>query len=385
MAEDFYKVLGVKKDASAADIKKAYRRLARQYHPDFNAGNRDAETKFKQISEAYEVLSDSEKRKNYDMFGTATPPFGGAGAGAGGQDFSGFDFRGFDFSGGGGGGAGGAGFKDFSDIFSDLFNRNKSSSQSSRQSARRGQDIQHSVSLTFFEAIKGLTMNFRVDRSKPCGTCDGYQKIKTKDKTTCSGCNGSGKQKIRQGNMVFEAACKQCDGRGLFDSKVCESCHGVGTQPLSEKIKVNIPAGVNNGTRVRVPNKGEAGLFGGPPGDLFIITKVEDHDFFERKGDNLYCSIPITFVEAALGAKVEVPTIDGSATIKIPQGTQNGQKFRIRGKGVPSLRGGQVGDQFVEVRIQVPRIRDERSKELLREFEELNSENPREQLHVSRY
>ena len=183
--------------------------------------------------------------------------------------------------------------------------------------------------------------------------------------------------------MVFETPCQACEGRGIFDSKPCSGCNSAGRLPFSEKITVRIPPGVSKGSRVRVANKGEAGTFGGPDGDLFIITNVEDHEFFDRRGDNLYCTIPITFVEAAMGAKVEVPTIDGHATIKIPQGTPSGQKFRIRGKGVPS-RGNQFGDQFVEVYISIPRIRDERSKEILREFETLNSENPREKLHLSR-
>ncbi|CAM2065883.1 molecular chaperone DnaJ [Sulfidibacter corallicola] len=381
MAEDFYKVLGVKRDASGADIKKAYRRLARKYHPDFNAGNKDAETMFKSISEAYDVLSDPEKRKNYDLYGTATPPHGGpGGSGPYGKQWGGFgdfDFQGFDFSGGGAG----SNAKDFSDIFSDMFRSSRNRTGKSR-APQRGQDIQHSVTLTFMEAIKGMTMNFKIDRSQVCPKCKGQCRIKTSSQTTCSTCGGSGKQKIRQGNMVFETPCRACEGRGHFDSQPCGACHASGTRPFSEKIKVNIPPGVSNGTRVRVPHKGEAGIHGGPEGDLYIITKVEDHDFFERKGENLYCSIPISFVEATLGAKVEVPTIDGSATIKIPPGTQNGQKFRIRGKGIPALRGSQVGDQFVEVRIHVPRLRDERSKELLREFETLNPENPRENLHV---
>ncbi len=371
MAEDYYKVLGVKKSASDAEIKKAYRRLARKHHPDFNPGDRRAETTFKRISEAYEVLSDAEKRKVYDIYGTVQPP--PQGGGPGGFDFGGFDFQGFDFS----RQKGGAG--SFSDIFSDLFQQGRGGK---KKGPVRGQDIQHTVNLTFLEAIKGITMNFQVERSLACENCKGNQRIKSSDKNPCGSCNGSGKSKIRQGNMVFEGACRSCDGRGVYDSVECPSCYGRGRLPHTEKIKVQIPPGVANGTRVRVPNKGEAGLLGGAPGDLFIITKVEDHDFFDRRGENLYCSIPVTYVEAALGAKVEVPTIDGSATIKIPQGTQNGQKFRIRGKGVPSLRGGQVGDQFVEVKIHVSRVRDERSKELLREYEQLNPENPRAYLNA---
>jgi len=373
MAEDFYKVLGVKKSATDSEIKKAYRRLARKHHPDFNPGDQEAETAFKKVSEAYEVLGDKEKRKNYDMFGTAqVPPQGGPG-GFNMNDL-GVDFQGFDFSGTGSGG--------FSDIFSDFFNRSRS--PKGQDGPQKGPDIQHTVSLTFFEAIKGLAMPFQVERSRMCRSCNGSGKVKTEAKTTCTKCDGSGKTKLRQGHMVFERVCSACNGRGLFDQKNCGDCGGQARLPVSETIRVQIPPGVQNGTRVRVPGKGEAGLNGGPDGDLYIITKVADHDFFERRGDNLFCNVPITFAEAALGAKIQVPTIEGSATIKIPQGTQNGQKFRIRGQGAPSLRGGQQGDQFVTVSIHVPRLRDECSKEILREFDLLNAENPRENLHVNR-
>ena len=372
MADDLYKVLGVKKNASESDIKKAYRRLARKYHPDFNPGDQGAEGKFKKVSEAYEVLGDEERRKTYDMFGTTQMPPGG-GAGGFNTGDMGVDFQGFDFSGKGSGG--------FGDIFSDLFNRSRASRRP--QGPQKGSDIQHTVTLSFMEAIKGRALTFQVDRSKMCKSCSGSGKVKTDVRTTCAKCDGTGKTKLRQGHMVFERACTACEGRGIFDQKNCSGCAGRGRLPVSESIKVQIPPGVQNGTRVRVPQKGEAGRNGGSDGDLYIITKVEDNSFFERKGDNLYCSIPITFVEATMGSKIEVPTIDGSATIKIPQGTQNGQKFRIRGKGVPSLRGGQPGDQFVTVTIHVPRLRDERSKELLREFAALNSENPRENLHAS--
>ena len=372
MADEFYKTLGVKKSASDAEIKKAYRRLARKYHPDFNPGDKNAESEFKKISEAHEVLSDPEKRKNYDTFGTAQAPHGGPG----GFDMRGFgdiNFQGFDFSGGGNS-------SDFSSIFSDFFNQKD---QRSGNAPKRGQDIQHTVSLTFLEAIKGLTMTFKVERSSACPTCNGFQSIKTNQETKCGKCNGTGKAKLRKGSMLFETSCTSCDGRGILDRKDCPTCYGRGYQPKLETIKVNIPAGVSNGTRVRIPKKGEAGLRGQPEGDLYIITKVEDHDFFERRGENLYCAIDITFPEAALGAKVSVPTVDGEATIKIPPGTQSGQKFRIRGKGAPSLRGNQSGDQFVEVRIYVPRLSDERSKELLREFQQLNPENPREKLKTA--
>jgi molecular chaperone DnaJ len=376
MAEDFYKVLGVSRSASEPEIKKAYRRLARKYHPDVNPGNKKAEAQFKKISQAYEVLSDKEKRKNYDTFGTATPPHMG-GPGMGGQDFGGFDFRGFDFSGGSS-----RGDQDFGDIFSEMFNFTKQGA-GKRKSPRKGRDIQHQITLSFFEALRGLTIPIQVDRTRVCEQCKGQQQVKTGSKTTCSHCHGTGKMKLQTGSMAFETPCRYCHGTGGFDSKPCPSCHGVGVKPFSETLKVHIPAGVFNGSRVRVAHKGEAGVLGAPEGDLYIITKVEEHDFFERKGNNLYTKIPLTFPEAALGGKIVVPTIDGTSTIRIPPGTQNGQKFRIRGKGVP-MRGGKFGDQFVEVQIVVPRLRDERSKEILREFETLNPGNPRKDIHVNR-
>lgn len=376
MAEDYYKILGVKKKATAAEIKKAYRKLARKYHPDVNMGDSSVEEKFKKISEAYEVLSDPEKRRNYDQFGTAAPPPPGSG-GMGGFDFGDFGFSGFDFSGSRSQQSG-----DFSDLFSEMFQGGRRASRPSGPA--RGQDIQHSLNLSLFEAIKGLTLDLKIDRSETCPTCHGQQTVRSGSPKTCTVCGGSGKTRMRQGNMVFETRCRECDGRGVLDRESCSRCHGRGVLPKTETIKVNIPAGVDNGTRVRVPGKGEAGFRGGPPGDLFIITAVEAHDFFERKGVNLYCRVPITFVEASLGAKIQVPTVEGTSTIKIPPGTKSGQRFRISGKGVPSLRGAQRGDQFVEVQIHVSRIQDERSKEILAEFAELNPENPRDQLHVKR-
>jgi len=379
MADDFYKILGVGRSSTDPEIKKAYRRLARKFHPDVNPGNKKAEAQFKKISHAYDVLSDKQKRKNYDMYGTANAPNMG-GPGMGGQDFGGFDFRGFDFS--GGAQRGGAG-SDFGDIFSEMFNFTKGGS-GKKQAPRKGRDIQHQISLSFFEALRGLTIPIQVDRTRVCDRCKGQQQVKTGSNTTCSHCHGTGKMKLQTGSMAFETACRYCHGSGGFDSKPCPTCHGVGVKPYSETIKVHIPAGVTNGSRVRVPQKGEAGVLGAKEGDLYIITKVEEHEFFVRKGDNLYCKIPLTFPEAALGGKIVVPTIDGTSTIRIPPGTQNGQKFRIRGKGVPTLRGGQSGDQFVEVEIIVPRLRDERSKEILREFEALNAEDPRKNLQVGR-
>jgi molecular chaperone DnaJ len=370
MADDFYRELGVDRTASDADIKKAYRKLARQFHPDVNPGNREAEARFKKISEAYEVLSDPKKRKNYDRFGTASPPPPGAGN---------FDFS-FDFS----NMAGGRGFnaRDFGDLFSEMIQQNTRRGTTDRP--KKGRDIQHQMALSFFEAISGLTISLKIDRTEQCPDCKGHQRIRSSQTTVCSFCNGSGKMKMQTGSMMFETPCRHCGGSGGFEYATCARCHGAGLLPKSETVRISIPPGVSNGSRVRVPGKGEAGLFGGPDGDLFIVTKVDEHEFFQRKGDNLFCQVPITFVEAALGAKIEVPTIDGSQTIRIPPGTQSHQKLRIREKGVPSLRGGVRGDQFVEVIVHVPRVADERSKEILREFAALNRENPRDDLKVPR-
>lgn len=374
MAEDYYKILGVTRKASTADIKKAYRKMARKYHPDVNPGDAQAEARFKQISQAYEVLSDPDRRKMFDQFGTDKPPHMGAGKSQG-PNFGDFDFRGFDFS-----NAQQSSFRDFSDIFSEVFGRG--TGEAKPKSSVRGQDIQHSLTLSFFEAIRGLTISLKVDRSETCSSCGGHQTVRVGNRSTCAECGGRGKVRLQQGNMVFETTCRHCEGKGYRDREPCPSCKGRGVQPKREVVKVSIPPGVDNGSRVRVAGKGEAGVMGGPAGDLYIITKVQEHAFFERKGANLYCHVPISFTEATLGAKIQVPTVDGSSTIKIPPGTQNGQKFRIRGKGVPALRTDQRGDQFVEVTVHVPRIRDERSKEILREFQQLNPENPRDDLNV---
>ncbi|HWQ36611.1 MAG TPA: molecular chaperone DnaJ [Blastocatellia bacterium] len=364
--EDFYNRLGVKRSASADEIRKAYRRLARKYHPDVNPGDKAAEEKFKQITEAYEVLSDAEKRKIYDRYGTYSDNIRDAGAaGAGG----GFDFGGFDWS----QAAGGAG-SSFKDIFSDLFGGTRTATQS-RPQPQRGVDLEVPLALSFEEAINGLTTNINVRRSEPCMRCGG-----TGEGTTglviCGTCNGTGKISAGGGFLRFDQTCHDCNGTGKR-RQPCPDCRGKGTIPKTEMVKVRIPAGVDTGSRVRVAGKGEAGTRGGPPGDLFIITNVSPHPIFTRKGDNIECTIPITLTEAALGARIEVPTVSGKAQLKIPPGTQSGQKFRLREKGAPSLRGNVRGDQYVEVKIVLPKIIDEDSKELLRQFARRNPENPR--------
>ncbi|MBK9705504.1 MAG: molecular chaperone DnaJ [Acidobacteria bacterium] len=378
--EDYYKVLGVKRAATKDEIRKAYRRLARKYHPDVNPGDKSAEEKFKQLTEAYEVLSDEKKRDVYDKFGSYSDNLrdfsrdqarGGAGPGGGG-----FDFDWSVFTGGGKPGSGsaeaGSGFKD---IFGDIFTGGGRTSGQSRPQPLRGSDIEIPLGLSFEEAINGLTTNINVRRSDPCQNCNGAGEVGTVQ-VICATCNGNGKVSSGGGFLKFDQPCQECNGTGKRRPP-CTICHGKGTVVKYETVKVRIPAGVNTGARVRVSGKGEAGVRGGPAGDLYIVTNVAAHKIFTRKGDNIYCTIPVTLPEAALGAKIEVPTVSGKAQLRIPPGTQSGQMFRLREKGAPSLRGNTRGDQYVEVKITLPKIIDEDTKNLLREFAKRNPENPR--------
>ncbi len=356
--DDYYKVLGVARDAKPEEIKKAYRRLARKYHPDVNPG-KEAEEQFKRISEAFDVLSDPKKRDIYDRYGTYSEAAERMAAGQGGP--------GFDFSSFGGGGS------SFRDIFADLFGGGRGGSASraqQQQQPQRGEDIEYPLSISFDEAMRGLTTNLTVSRSEPCAACTGSGQ--GRGFAQCPSCRGTGHPPGRT-----SGSCPDCGGSGRR-AAVCEVCRGRGTTEKRETIKnVKVPAGVDTGSRVRVTGKGNAGRRGGAPGDLFIITKVGEHPFFTRKGDNLYCTVPVTVPEAALGAKIEVPTIDGTTMMRIPPATQSGQKFRLRERGVPSLRGDAKGDQFVEVRIVLPAVISEETKKVLAEYARLNPENPR--------
>jgi DnaJ-class molecular chaperone len=317
-SNDYYKVLGVSRSASAEEIKKAYRRLARKHHPDVNPNDKDAEEKFKAVSEAFEVLSDPKKREVYDRYGYYSDQIP-SGAGAG----SVFDFSRFDAT-------------NFKDIFSEIFSSIRSQPSGAQRQAARGSDIETPLSLSFDDAVHGLTTKIEIDRSDSCPSCLG-----------------------KTGNP-------------------CNFCRGSGMVARRETISVRIPAGVETGSRIRVPIKGHAGQGGGQPGDLYIITNVADHAYFKRQGDNIYCTVPITVPEAALGARIEVPTIDGKAQLRIPPGTPSGQKFRLRERGAPSLRAGGVrGDQFVEVKITLPEVIGEETKELLQRYARHNPENPR--------
>ena len=376
--EDYYKVLGVARTASQDEIKKAYRRLARKYHPDVNPGDKSAEEKFKQISEAFEVLSDTKKREVYDRFGSYSDNMAdAANAANAGSANSGFGFGGFDF--------GGFNSGSFGDIFSELFGSSRKASANSTNmytnatapEPRKGLDIEYALSISFEQAVQGFTTSITLSRDEGCNRCNGSgEMISSSAQQPCNRCQGSGKTTTQSGKLQFKTTCPDCNGTGRRN-QACSLCLGRGTVPKTESVKVRIPAGVDTGSRVRVPGKGHSGTLGGGSGDLFIITNVGEHAYFTRKGDNIYCTIPVTVPEAAIGAKIEVPTISGKAILRIPPGTQSGQKFRLREKGVPSLRGNVCGDQYVEVKIVLPKIISEDTKTILKEYARLNPENPR--------
>jgi molecular chaperone DnaJ len=385
--EDYYKVLGVKRDAKPDEIKKAYRRLARKYHPDVNPGDKSAEERFKLITEAHDILSDEKKRKVYDRFGyyseqladaaaRGATPGHGAGTGSGARGPVNFDFEGFDWGSATSGASSGGG-SSFRDIFADLFGGgSRAEKEPPRAQPQRGADIEMPLALSFEEAITGLTTNITVNRSEQCSRCNGAGDTGG-PVVVCSTCKGTGQVQRSGGRLRFAQECPDCGGTGKR-RQPCPVCHGKGVTPKTETVKVRIPAGVDTGSRVRIPGKGEGGRMGAPAGDLYIITNVGKHKYFTRKGDNIYVTVPLTVPEAALGAKIEVPTVEGKAQLKIPPGTQSGQKFRLRERGAPSLRNPQArGDQFVEVQVTLPKVISEETKELLRRYGQLNTENPR--------
>jgi len=395
--KDYYAILGVKKNASEEEIRKAFRKLARKYHPDVNPGDKKAEEKFKEISEANDVLSDPKKRKIYDQVGfysdnidpataEAYARAGGAegfrsaytrNAGAGGQgvpfDFGGFDFS--DFSSGAGAGTR-AGSGSFRDIFSGIFSG--AGGRPEPQGPEPGTDLEYQVTVGFWQAIRGTVLKLNITRQEVCPMCKGTATVGSG--TTCPDCKGSGQVTQTSGRMKFNMACPRCHGTGQIMNE-CPNCRGEGVISTTEPLEVRIKAGTRDGQRIRIAGKGNAGRGGGPAGDLFIIMRIEPHPVFHREGDDIHVSVPISMTEASLGAKIEVPTIDGRAQLKVPPGTQSGQKLRMREKGVPSAtKDGLRGDEIVEVKIVVPQLRDERSKELMRELARLNAEDPRAEL-----
>jgi molecular chaperone DnaJ len=372
--QDYYELLGVPRKASVKDIRAAYRKLARKCHPDLNPGDKSAEEKFKQIQEAYEVLSDTKKRQMYDQFGFNVPGPGGVpppGEGYGyGQPPEGvhFDFGGFDFGGGGGGGT------SFRDLFSQFF-RGANAAQAA-QEREPGTDLEYQVDITFAEAMHGAVKKLSITRLDVCNVCHGSG-VEPGDDKTCPQCNGSGQVTQVSGKMRFQITCPRCGGAGKLHT-ICRNCAGEGRVMRAETLDVRIPPGAKTGSRVRVAGRGNAGMHGGPPGDLYIILNVQPHPFFERRGDDLYTVVPVTVAEASLGAKVEVPTIDGRAQVRIPPGTNSGKKLRLREKGAPSAGNAKKrGDQIVEVQVVVPKPEDERVRNLLRELEKVDQEDPR--------
>ncbi|HLZ40656.1 MAG TPA: J domain-containing protein [Candidatus Sulfotelmatobacter sp.] len=400
--KDYYELLGVKKSASADDIRKAFRKLARKYHPDVNPGDKSAEEKFKAISEANDVLSNPKKRKIYDQVGfysdnidpaaaeayarggaTGAGGFGGVPGGfPGGQQGQGgvhFDFGGFDFSdlinnaGRGQKSSGGS----FRDIFGSMFGGGRAAAPA-EEGPEPGTDLEYQVNVPFWTAIRGGVMRLNITRQDVCSQCHGQGFLEAPGK--CPECGGTGQITQTGGRMKFNVQCPRCHGTGK-NLTTCPTCHGEGTVSKTEPLEVRIKAGTRDGQRIRLPGKGNAGAHGGTPGDLYAIIRTGEHPIFHRDGDDISLTIPVSATEAALGAKIEVPTIDGRALLKIPPGTQSGQKLRLREKGVPSAtREGARGDEIVEINVTVPMPRDERTKELLRELAKLNPEDPRAEL-----
>jgi molecular chaperone DnaJ len=381
--QDYYKTLGVGREAGEEEIRKAYRKLARKHHPDLNPGDKAAEDRFKKVQEAYDILSDSKKKQMYDQFGFYSEN-GAPGAGPGGaQQGPNMGFGGFDFSEAFTRGAGrgrpsaaetGAA-SGFHDIFSQWFGQQE---ERAGTVPEKGTDLEYGLSIDFWQAIKGTQVRLKIAHQEVCATCGGSG-TRTGANTVCPECNGSGTVTQMAGAMRFSLTCPKCEGTGRLRNR-CATCHGDGRLSAEETVEVRIPPGAQQGSRLRVAGKGNAGTHGAPPGDLYITVRVDPHPFFRRDGDDIEITVPVRIDEAGLGTKIEVPTIDGRALLKIPQGTKNGQKFRLRDKGVLNSRTGARGDQIVEVAIDAPQVKDERTKELLREYAQLHPEDPRAEI-----
>jgi molecular chaperone DnaJ len=387
--KDYYETLGVGRTASEDDIRKAYRKLARKYHPDLNPGDKAAEERFKNVQEAYDILNDEKKRKVYDQYGfysdnippngTGPGPGGFPGGGGGNMNFEGFDWSDFARQAGNRGGAGptaeeetGGGFRN---IFEQLFGGGRGGRQAAGVQPERGADLEYGLNVDFWQSIRGTQVRLNISRQETCETCHGTGSSGS-SVAVCPECDGTGTVTQTAGAMKFNLTCQRCGGTGRLKN-ACPTCRGEGRVAHQDVVEVRIPQGVSSGSRLRVQGKGNAGVAGGPAGDLYITIRVEEHPFFKRNGDNIEIQVPLTVSEAGLGAKIEVPTIDGRALLKIPQGTQNGQKFRLREKGVLNARKNTRGDEIVEVVLRAPDVHDERTRELLRELAQVQTNDVR--------
>lgn len=355
---DYYEVLGLSRGASGDEIKKGYRAKAKELHPDRNSDNPNAESMFKEVNEAYDVLKDADRKAAYDRYGHAA------------------------FEGGmGGGGRPGGGPGDFSsafsDVFDDLFGDFMGGGRgNSRNRASRGSDLRYNLQVTLEDAYSGLQKSINIPTSVECGSCNGTGAEGGSEPTTCPTCSGMGKVRATQGFFTVERTCPTCSGIGQMIKNPCKNCGGQGRAEKDRALSVNIPAGVETGTRIRLSGEGEAGLRGGPSGDLYIFIEVREHDIFQREGGNLFCRVPVSMTSAALGGDIEVPTIDGGRSrVKIPSGSQSGRQMRLRNKGMPSIKSSQIGDMFIELAIETPVNLTSRQKELLREFETMSEDN----------
>jgi len=356
---DYYEILGVAKGADAATIKKGYRQKAKELHPDRNSDNPNAEAQFKEANEAYEVLKDENKKAAYDRYGHAAFENGMGGGGR---------------PGGGQGDFGSA----FSDVFDDLFGdfMGGRGGGGRRSAAQRGNDLRYNLRINLEDAFAGMQKTVNVPTAVSCGACNGTGAEGGSEPHTCPTCSGMGKVRAQQGFFTVERTCPTCSGMGQIIKDPCTTCHGQGRIEKEKSLSVNIPAGVETGTRIRLAGEGEAGMRGGPTGDLYIFIEVQDHALFERESTNLYCRVPVSIATAALGGEIEVPTIDGGRSrVKVPEGSQSGRQMRLRGKGMPALRGAGTGDMFIELAVETPVKLTSRQREILKEFDQLSEEN----------
>ena len=344
---DYYEVLGVGRDASGEDLKKSYRRLAHRYHPDKTQGDKESEEKFKELNEAYEILSDPDKRRRYDSFGHE---MGGAGFG------------------------GGEGFGGFGDIFEDIFEDFFGAGTRRGRRTQKGADLRYNLEISFEEAAFGYETKINIPRMEACAACHGTGAKSSTKLSVCPTCKGTGQVRFQQGFFTLARTCSHCNGEGRLITDPCDKCHGRKRVQKDRTLSIKIPPGVESGSRLRLANEGEAGIEGGPSGDLYVVITVKEHPFFVREGNDVLCSVPVSFVQAALGSKIEVPTLKGDVSLNIPPGTQPGSALRIKGKGIPDLRGYGTGDQIVTIDVQIPKKLTPGQKELLEEYARISGE-----------